>query len=164
MIGAVEAANVHIAFTSQGYCASDAVAAQAIVDTESAWLPIAKALAASAADDVFAGKVAAGFGYVGGDSVRRVFQIDSASQANITAMTVMAQSGAWPPSMYWIAADNSHMSLATAAAMLAFGQAAGAYVSGLILVRRAIKDAIDGAPTAAALASIDVTQGWPAAG
>jgi len=109
--------------------------------------------------------IAAGFTYGGA-----LFQIDSAAQANIAAMGVMAlgsitdpAGSPWPAGFYWIAADNSHLPM-DAAQMYAFGRAAGAYVSACVLRLRAIKDAIASAPDQAALDAIDVTAGYPPAG
>ena len=109
--------------------------------------------------------IAAGFAQGG-----TLFQIDSAAQAQIAAMGVMAlgsitdpAGSPWPAGFYWIAADNSHVPM-DAAAMYGFGRAAGAYVSACVLRLRAIKDAIVSAPDQAALDAIDVTAGYPPAG
>jgi hypothetical protein len=108
--------------------------------------------------------IAAGFSYGG-----TLFQIDGMAQANIAAMGVMAlgsitdpAGSPWPAGFYWIAADNSHVTM-DAAAMYAFGRAAGAYVSACVLRLRAIKDAIAAAADQAALDAIDVTAGYPQA-
>jgi len=109
--------------------------------------------------------IAAGLTYGG-----TLFQIDSAAQANIAAMGVLAlgsiadpAGSPWPAGFYWIAADNSHVPM-DAAALYAFGRAAAAYVSACVLRLRAIKDAIAAAADQAALDAIDVTAGYPPAG
>jgi hypothetical protein len=96
------------------------------------------------------------------------FQIDNAAQANIAAMGVLAlgsiadpAGSPWPAGFYWIAADNGHVPM-DAAAMYAFGRAAGSQVSACVLRLRAIKDAIAAAADQAALDAIDVTAGYPA--
>ncbi len=124
-----------------------------------------KAAQAAAAAGDFETRIAAGFTWSGA-----LFQIDADSQARIAAMSIMAlgsitdpANSPWPDGFYWVAADNSHVPM-DAAAMYAFGRAAGAYVSACVLRLRAIKDAIAGAAYQAALDAIDVTAGYPAAG
>jgi hypothetical protein len=119
---------------------------------------------AQAATAVYASRIAAGFTW---SSV--LYQIDPASQANISAMGLMAlgsvtdpANSPWPSGFYWVAADNSHVAM-DAPAMYAFGRAVGAYVSACVLKLRAIKDAIAAAADQATLDAIDVTAGYPAA-
>ncbi len=104
-----------------------------------------------------------GFTYAG-----KLYQIDSASQSNITAMGALAlgsiadpANSPWPAGFYWIAADNSHVPM-DAPATYAFSRAVASYVSAAILNCRAVKDAIAAAATQAVLDAIDVTAGYPA--
>lgn len=127
-------------------------------------LPDLKAARHAELAAIYAGKIAAGRIWNG-----TLFQIDPESQANIAAMGSLAASvlagtpGAapWPEGFYWVAADNGHVPM-DAAVMFAFAQAIAGYVSALILTNRALKDAIDAAADATALAALDLTAGWPA--
>ena len=128
-------------------------------------LPTAQRLKGDEAWQYFGGLMRAGFTYAG-----TLYQIDTAAQANLAAMGIMAlgsitdpAGSPWPAGFYWIAADNSHVPM-DAAAMYAFGRAVAAYVSACVLRLRAIKDAIASAPDQAALDAIDVTAGYPQAG
>ena len=118
----------------------------------------------AAAETVFDGLIAAGFTYAGAR-----YQIDSDSQTQLAAMSLMAlgsitdpANSPWIAGFYWIAGDNSHVPM-DAPTMYAFGRAVASYVSAGVLRLRAIKDAIAGAADQAALDAIDVTAGYPAA-
>ncbi len=99
----------------------------------------------------------------------KLYQIDAASQANITAMGALAlgsitdpTNSPWPSGFSWIAADNSQTAM-DAAAMYGFARAVASYVSGCILNLRRVKTAIAAATTQAALDAIDIAAGYPAA-
>lgn len=166
LIEAIEAAGIVLKRRPDGWHVSDAIAAQAIIDgydgsaEQLAFLKDRKREELAA---TFTGKIEAGRVFNG-----VTFQIDAGSQANIAAMATRAGlvlanapgSEAWPQGFYWIAADNSHVPM-DAAAMYAFAQDVGGYVSLLIMTNRAYKDAIGAAQDVAALNSIDVGAGWP---
>lgn len=100
---------------------------------------------------------AAGFAFDG-----RLYQIDDASQARITALAVLAREndGAdWPEGFGFIAADNVAVPFA-AADFLELAKTAARTVIARRLNARALKDAILAAGDAAALAAIDITSGW----
>ena len=108
--------------------------------------------------------ISAGFSHAG-----TRYQIDSTSQSHIAALSLLAlgcvtdpQNSAWLTDIYWVAADNSHVSM-DAPAMYGFGRAVAGYVSASLLRFRAIKDAIAAAPDQAALDAVDVTAGYPPA-
>jgi hypothetical protein len=114
------------------------------------------------AQSVFDGLIAAGFTYSG-----VLYQIDSESQTQIAAMSLMAlgsitdpANSPWPTGFYWVAADNSPVPM-DAPTTYAFGRAVAGYVSACILRLRAIKDAIAAAANQPTLAAIDVTTGYP---
>jgi hypothetical protein len=93
------------------------------------------------------------------------FQIDPASQQNISALAVRAlaaQAGAaaWPEGFVFIAADNAEVPF-DAAAFLAFAQVAADRVIALRMAYRSRKNALLAAPDLAALAAIDLSAGWP---
>jgi hypothetical protein len=120
--------------------------------------------ASVAASAEFAGLIAAGFTFSG-----TLYQIDSDSQAQITAMGALAlgsitdpANSPWPAGFTWIAANNSQVAM-DAPTMYAFARAVAGYVSACVLNLRAIKNAIAGAADQAALTAIDVTAGYPAA-
>jgi hypothetical protein len=163
-IAALEAAGLSAVLRPDGLYVSDIDAAQAVAADAAALLVQAKAIKAAAVASCYAGKIAAGFNYAG-----KLIQIDDASQANIAAQGLAAlgsivdpASNPWDANFTWICADNSRLALATAAAMYAFATACDGYVKGCILQRRALKDAIAGATTLAALQAIDISTGWPA--
>ena len=127
-------------------------------------LPTAQRQKTDEAWRYFDGLMRAGFTYSGA-----LYQIDTAAQAQIAAMGVMALGSItdpvgspWPAGFYWIAADNSHVPM-DAATMYGFGRAAAAYVSACVLRLRAIEDAIAAAPDQPTLDAIDVTAGYPQA-
>ncbi|WP_375453707.1 DUF4376 domain-containing protein [uncultured Methylobacterium sp.] len=66
-----------------------------------------------------------------------------------------------PVPFAWIAEDNGTVTM-DAPTMVAFGKAAAAFKQGCIFAAFTLKGAIERAPDAAALAAIDLTQGWPA--
>lgn len=156
----------------EGLLVSDAATAMAIIQGYAgSAAQLAWAKTNSAGDGLldqlavlFAGKIAAGRVYNDG----KTYQIDPASQANISAMGSIAASvvnsapGAapWPANFTWIAADNSQTPM-NAAQMYAFAQNVAGYVSALILNNRALKTAIASASTMKALQAIDITSGWP---
>lgn len=116
---------------------------------------------------VYLTKFGAGFNYTGPDQVKRTFQIDATSQFNIdvqanASLGAIINGEAWDQSAYFIAADNSHMATPTPQAMRAFALTVRAYVQGLILNNRALKDTIGAAADMATLNAIDITAGWPA--
>jgi hypothetical protein len=117
----------------------------------------------AAAQAVFDALIAAGFTYGGVRS-----QIDSDSQVQLAAMSLMAlgsitdpANSPWPAGFYWVAADNSHVSM-DAPTTYAFGRAVAGYVSACILRLRAIKNMIATAADQPTLDAIDVTAGYPA--
>jgi hypothetical protein len=172
-----------VTYTEQGIGLHQAVAAAGFLlrNVDGAWfasdpavqaiitgynpVPSAQQAAIKAAQAHYDGIIAAGFFYQG-----KSFQIDPASQANMTAMAAMAQASIadaaaapWPAGFVWIAADNSQVAM-TAAQCLAFAFAAGSYVSACVLCLRGLKDRILAAASLAALGAIDVTAGWPTNG
>jgi hypothetical protein len=123
-----------------------------------------KAAKCDAASAYLAARIAGGFTFGG-----TRFQIDAASQSQITAMGALAvgsiadpAGSPWAAGFYWVAADNSHVSM-DAAVTYAFARAVALYVGGCILHLRTIKDTITGAADEAALDAIDVAAGYPAA-
>lgn len=132
--------------------------------TGGAWvLPLAAAKAARLAEVAaeLAQRNAAGFAHGG-----KVFQIDDASQARITALAVKASlviggvaGASWPQGFRFIAADNTGAPF-DAAGFVGFADAASNIVIARRLRARALKDAIVAAADATALAAIDVTAGW----
>jgi len=123
----------------------------------------AQATAMAAAQAHFDGLIAAGFTYQG-----KLYQIDSASQAKITAMGALAQSiivetpgaPAWPAGFGWIAADNSLVPM-TAPEMFAFAATVAGFVAAATLNLRTIKTAIAAAGSIADVEAIDVAAGYP---
>lgn len=116
---------------------------------------------------IYLDKFGAGFNYTGPDAVKRTFQIDPTSQFNIdvqanASLGAVLNGEAWDQTSYFIAADNSHMATPRAQDMRAFALATRAYVSGIILNNRALKDRIGAAADMATLAAIDLNSGWPA--
>jgi hypothetical protein len=108
----------------------------------------------------YAAALAAGLPYGG-----KLLQIREADQQNIAAMGqearwVLAIGASWPPGFAWRMADNSFLPLADAAAMVALGEAAKAEVYRLRQVKWTHADAIAGAMDAAALAAINLDNGW----
>lgn len=108
----------------------------------------------------YAAALAAGLPY--GD---KLLQIREADQQNIAAMGqearwVLATGASWPPGFAWRMADNSFLPLADAAAMVALGEAAKAEVYRLRQVKWAHADAIAAAPDGAALAALNLDNGW----
>ena len=165
MVAAMVTAGIPFEQGRDGFASTDPPAAQALIDNEAAWLPSAKQLASDQVDALYDDKIAAGFSYAGPDGAQRSFQIDATGQFNIDAQSNAALGAIlngepWPSGVYFVAADNSHMPLPTAADMRAFATAAHAYVAGLILARRALKDAIGAATTATELDALDLTAGW----
>lgn len=118
----------------------------------------ARSSALGAAQAHYDGLIAAGFTWHG-----VLFQIDAQSRASIVAMSALAGIAAsqWPVGFSWIAADNSLIAT-DATGMIAFGAAVVLYVSGCVLRLRAIKTSIAAAADSAAVAAIDVTDGYPA--
>lgn len=149
-----------------GFVVSDVPAAQTIIDTEAAWLPIAKAVRLAEVSDLFAAKIAAGVRYTGPDGVSRVFQIDPESQNNINALSNAALGAIlngepWPNTMFFLAADNTMMPLPAPEDMRNFGVAAKNYVFALRMTSGSLKAAIAQASSASALDAIDINAGWP---
>jgi hypothetical protein len=160
MLDAIAAANHWLVPDGKGgWLADDPATVQPLIDGF-----IATAQKLRDIETAFAAKIAVGRNYGG-----KNYQIDAASQANIAAKATQALGvlnnvpGAqpWPTGFYWIATDNTHTPL-DAAGMYAFAQDVGNYVAGLILNRRALKDAANAASAAAALAAIDPNSGYPA--
>ncbi len=122
-----------------------------------------KAAKCDAASAYLAALIAGGFTFGG-----TRFQIDAASQSQITAMGALAMGSIadpvgspWDPGFYWVAADNGHVPM-DAAGTYAFARAVALYVSGCILHLRTIKDTITRTADQAALDAVDVT-GYPEA-
>lgn len=102
------------------------------------------------------------------------YDYDSDSQKRITGAAALAGfaltiGGKAPDDLYWhdgatpftwIAADNAFVQM-DAQTVFALGQAAAAWESAHVFAARGLKDAIDLAEDDAALAAIDITQGWP---
>lgn len=110
----------------------------------------------------FDAAVAAGVAYGG-----KVLQIRDADRANIAGQcsranaSLIAGSGVtWPAGFAWRMADNSYLPLATAADMLALGEAAADRYAALRRRLGELKDAIAGAADLAALEAIDVAAAW----
>jgi len=161
LIEALEAAGLSPTRSPDGLHVKDEVVARLLIDSyvgSNVQLEYLKGQARAALADLLAAKYAAGFPYAG-----KVFQIDQASQFNISAVAVMALAvgDGWDGESYFIAADNSHLPLPTAADAITFASAAKAYVSGLIRHNRALKDAIAAAVDTDALDAVDLTSGWP---
>ena len=94
--------------------------------------------------------------------------LDDGSRADLTAMAstaIAASSGAveWPESYAqgWITAENIRIPLAQPAEGLALAAMAGSHYAAIVQRRRDLKDAVLAAPTADALAAIDIDAGWP---
>lgn len=87
---------------------------------------------------------------------------DPVSRANINGSVSMASILGPAFSARWRRADNSYVQL-DATAMIAIGLAAGQFVAACYEASFAIKDAIDAASDAAAIAAIDIASGYPAA-
>lgn len=159
LIEAIEAAGHSVSRGPDGWQCSNDAAVQALIDGYAASaerLAFHQGQKRGELDAVFAAKIAAGLSYQG-----KVFQIDNASRANIAAMATFALSGGtWPKDFYWIAADNTHL-LMTAQDILTFGQAAGTYVSAMVLTNRALKDAIAAAVSVQDVEAIDLAANWP---
>lgn len=166
---ALATAGVAFEIAPDGFYASDATQAQAIINgyagsaTELAWH---KADILAQLGNLCLSKYAGGFNYSGADNVQRNFQIDPQSQFNIdvqanASLGAIMNGEAWDSNSYFIASDNSHMPTPTPQAMRAFSLAARAYVAGLILHNRALKDQINAAADLATLQAIDITAGWP---
>lgn len=116
-----------------------------------------------AIDGAAAARVAAGLVWNGS-----TVQIDDASRQNIAGISqragfvVLEVPGVvWPPDMEWIMADNSRVPV-TAAQFLDLAQHVADLYTGIIFVRRTLKDQAEAAVTAEALAAIDPAAGWPA--
>ena len=92
--------------------------------------------------------LAGGLAYAG-----KVLQIREVDQANLTAM-------GWPPDFAWRMADDSFLSVATADAMIALGEAAKAEVYRLRQVKWSHVDAIRTLADAADVAAYDFQTGW----
>ena len=108
----------------------------------------------------------------------KVFQIDSASRANIDAGSLLASLAIqnmtankititdnlrWTnPNVDfgWIAEDNSILSL-DAPSMIQFGQTMAGYYTELIFTARGIKNAINNLTTLDEVNNFDITQNWP---
>jgi hypothetical protein len=123
-----------------------------------------KTAAIASATAYLATLIANGFTFRG-----KLFQIDDTSRLNISTWGALAlgaitspSSGAWSADFYWVATDNSHVSM-DAATMYAFSRAVGEYVSGCRTNLRAIKDAILAAKSADAVKVISVMAGYPQA-
>jgi hypothetical protein len=156
LIEAIESAGHSVSRSPDGWQCSDEAGVQIIIDgydSSSARLSFHQGLKLDELSSVFEAKVLAGLTHQGA-----VFQIDEQSRANIAAMATFAISanlgGPWPKDFYWIAADNTHVPMSSTE-MLAFAQAAGAYVSSLILKQRGVKDAIAAATSVAEVDAID---------
>jgi hypothetical protein len=113
------------------------------------------------AEMYFGGLIQGGLVYGG-----KLYQIDSESQTQMAAMSLMALgsitdpvNNPWIDGFYWVAADNSQVPMG-APAMFAFGRAVASYVSFNILRLRTIKNAILAAQDQAGLDAIDVTAGY----
>lgn len=108
-------------------------------------------------------KIEEGFSFNG-----HVFQIDAASQFNISAMGTRAAlvlsdipgSLPWPEGFSWVTKDNQRVRL-DAAGMYALAQATANYVSALILAKRAHKDALLAGKTEAEVLAVSFADGWP---
>lgn len=94
--------------------------------------------------------------------------IDDASRANLsglaaTALAAASGAVAWPASYQqgWIAIENQRIPLPTPADALALAALAGDRYAQLRQYARDLKDAVADAPDAAALAAINLTEGWP---
>ena len=104
--------------------------------------------------------LAGGLAYAG-----KVLQIREVDQANLTAMGnearwAKAAGAAWPPDFAWRMADDSFLSVATADAMIALGEAAKAEVYRLRQVKWSHVDAIRALADAADVAAYDFQTGW----
>jgi hypothetical protein len=104
---------------------------------------------------LYAQKLAAGMAYQG-----KTLQVDEDSQLRIIGAAAAAGMVSTVPAVGWRMADNTFLPLPNAAAMIALGQAAAAYVEGLRARMWAHKDAIAALPDAAAVAAYDIAAGW----
>jgi hypothetical protein len=169
----LEAAGITAARSRDGVHVSDVAAAASLL-AGYVGSPVQLAFNQSAARlslaAVFADRIAAGRVYAipGDASGAHIYQIDAASVANITGAVAWASAdgagitgvAAWPAGFAWIDAGNVAVPM-TAPECAAFASDVGAYLSALILNNRSLKDAVAAAPDLAALAAIDVGQGWP---
>ena len=94
--------------------------------------------------------------------------LDDGARADLTAMATTATAAAsgaiaWPESYSrgWITVENVRIPLATPADGLALAASVGNYYAAIVQRRRDLKDAVLAAPTADALAAIDIDAGWP---
>jgi hypothetical protein len=155
---AIDAAGYALWCQNGVWMSSNDAAVQAIIDS---YIGTSDSLAALAAQ--YAALIAAGRNFDGS-----AFQIDPASQANISAMGALAAAvlantpGAapWPSGFYWLSGSNAQVPM-DAPTMYAFAQNVAAYVSALVLTNAALKAAINAATTQAALNAISLTTGWP---
>jgi len=165
VVRAIETADIPFENHSiDGWQARDVMAVQSIIDQETLWLPVVKVRMTAAVEDEFLRRVSTGR-WVTVQGVARLYQIDSASQANIIAagalaLASIATGSAWPSDYYWIDTANERQPMG-ALDTLGFARDVGSYVTALILTRRALKDAIIAAPTAAALTAVDTVSAWP---
>lgn len=94
--------------------------------------------------------------------------LDDGARADLTAMATTATAAAsgaiaWPEAYArgWISMENVRIPLATPAAGLALAAIVGDWYARIVQRRRDLKDAVLAAPTADALAAIDIDAGWP---
>lgn len=135
-----------------GFVVSDVTAAQAIIDTESNWLPYAKVKKVIDCQAAFDSIIAAGR-IIG----VKTYQIDDASRSAMQ-QTYNAGAAAFP--INWIAMDNTTVAL-TQAQFQAGCQNILAYYNAMVLNRRALKNAVAAATTYVQLQTIDLNSGWP---
>lgn len=144
---------------------NNVAAAQAIIDTESDWLPQTQArlkaqLAVIVADIIAAGR------YVTVAGTQKLYQIDPASLAKVAGAGSLAMScispftGTWSQGFEWIAADNSYQPM-SATDCIAFAQNIGAYDTAITMNNRALKNAIEAATSASTLNALNLNSGWP---
>jgi hypothetical protein len=161
---ALEAAGISVQCRVGVWEFSDPDHAQAVAAAYNP-VPYAQGVAIAAGVAQFNAVIAAGFAYQG-----KVYQLDPASQSNMTAMGAMALgsignpvASPWPSGFVWIAADNTGTAM-TAQQCYAFTFAAGLYGSACVLFLRTLKDRILATASLAAVQAIDVTAGWPTNG
>jgi len=123
-----------------------------------------KDAAIAAIGAMLAEKIAAGTEIDGGLHVA----LDDGSRANMggmatTALAALSGAAPWPASYSqgWITIENLRFPLSTPEAGLALAAAVGDHYAQLRQHARDLKDAVDAAADAAALAGIDLQNGWP---
>jgi hypothetical protein len=145
---------------------SDITTAQSIVSDyagSSAQVSYTQAQMLAQVDAAYAAAINAGC-QVTVQGTAKIYQIDPASQGNVTgagamALACIATNSTWPSGYYWIAADNTQQAM-NATDVVSFAQTIGTYVTALIITRRSLKDSINAASDMTTLTAINLSS-WP---